>query len=234
MDIKNLKLLNDIVEWDIYTWKNAVEHWDRYITSNIECCDGKKVLDIGARDGGTSLYFALKGFSVICSDLNGPTECAYKLHQKYDVHNMVEYKSIDGTDISYPDNYFDIVSFKSVIGGIGYDDNYDNMDKTFKEIYRILKPDGILFFAENTKASIIHQFLRKNFVKWGSKWHYMSIDELNSYINIYKESVVKTYGFFNCFYKNSKIINVLDTLFNKIIKDNHKYMAYGHAIKRVE
>ena len=85
------ELFRDILEWDIQSWKQAVLFWDRF-TADIA---GARVLDIGARNGGLSLYFALKGAHVICSDLKGPNPQAAELHRKYNLSNRITYADID-------------------------------------------------------------------------------------------------------------------------------------------
>ena len=62
------ELIIDIVEWDIRNWWRAIEYWEE--THQFDDVKGKGVLDIGGRGGGLSLYWALKGAAVICSDVN--------------------------------------------------------------------------------------------------------------------------------------------------------------------
>ena len=69
------ELKRDIIEWDIVNWWRFIEFIDQ---SGIEF-EGKKILDIGGRNGGLSLYCALRGGTVICSDYNGPTPQALTL-----------------------------------------------------------------------------------------------------------------------------------------------------------
>jgi len=113
-------------------------------------------LDLGARNGGTSLFFALKGLNCVCSDLKGPTEQAKILHKKYNVCELIRYECVDCASIDYPDNTFDIVAFKSVMGSVGANKNFDNINKAFDEIYRVLKSDGILLFCENLRGGFLH------------------------------------------------------------------------------
>jgi len=81
------ELFRDILEWDIQSWKQAVLFWDRF-TADIA---GARVLDIGARNGGLSLYFALKGAHVICSDLKGqPFQGADSCHFRLAMSLAVE------------------------------------------------------------------------------------------------------------------------------------------------
>ena len=77
--------MKDIVEWDVVNWSRAISFWEKDI--HDKDLTGKKVLDIGGRNGGISLFFALKGCNVICSDINKDGfQKARALHEKYNVY----------------------------------------------------------------------------------------------------------------------------------------------------
>ena len=65
-------LRKDIIEWDVRNWGKVIDFIE---DSQLEFKE-KSVLELGARNGGLSLYYALKGAKVLCSDLNGPTKKA--------------------------------------------------------------------------------------------------------------------------------------------------------------
>ncbi len=154
--IMTKELTKDIIQWDIKSWSKALGYWD----SNIDWSKVQNGLELGGRQGGLSLWLALKGKQTICSDLKDTAE---PLHLRYNVTSLIEYQDIDATNIPY-ENHFDIKVFKSIIGGIGRNYNYEIQQKVFKEIYKALKPGGKLLFAENLIASSVHQKLRKKFV----------------------------------------------------------------------
>ena len=108
------QLIRHIVEWDVATWKQALPFWERCAGD----LTGAKVLDIGGRHGGLSLYFALRGCRVVCSDLQGPTKDAMALHKRYNASDQVCYREIDATGIDAPDGEFDVVSWARS-GGTG-------------------------------------------------------------------------------------------------------------------
>ena len=60
------KIPEEVIEWDVKNWSRAIEFWEKDIPENLE---GMKVLDIGGRNGGLSLFWALKGADVVCSDV---------------------------------------------------------------------------------------------------------------------------------------------------------------------
>ena len=109
------EFMQDVIEWDIKNWWRAISFWEEVYP--MQDLSGKKVLDIGGRNGGLSLYFALKGADVICSDIREDGFAkARELHKKYNVQQKVTYEAIDATNIPYKE-YFDIICFKSVLGG---------------------------------------------------------------------------------------------------------------------
>lgn len=76
------------------------------------------------------------------------------------MENLITYQDIDATQIPY-ENEFDIIVFKSIIGGIGRNDNKEIQQLVFNQIYKALKPGGQLLFAENLSASPLHRFFSK-------------------------------------------------------------------------
>ena len=110
----NDELIKDIIQWDISSWSKALHFWE----NNIDWSKVSNGLELGGREGGLSLWLALKGKEVVCSDLNDVKNTAEHLHEKHNVSNLVKYEDIDATVIPY-ENYFDVIVFKSIIGGIG-------------------------------------------------------------------------------------------------------------------
>jgi SAM-dependent methyltransferase len=224
------ELQNDIIQWDIKSWSKALSYWD----SNVEWDKVQNGLELGGREGGLSLWLALKGKTTVCSDLKDVKGTAEKLHLNYDISSLITYQDIDASDIPY-ENHFDIIVFKSIIGGIGREDNYEIQQKVFKEIHKALKPGGKLLFAENLIASPFHQFLRKRFVNWGSAWRYVSIKEMKGFLKDFSSYKIKTTGVLATFGRNESQRNSLSTidelLLNKVCPNNWKYISYGIAVK---
>ena len=157
------KLRNDIVEWDVQNWSRAIDFWK--LPNDLR---GKKVLDIGGRNGGLSLLFALMGANVVCSDINiHGFEKAKALHERYGVSDRIAYKQMDATALNTESEY-DIITYKSVWGAVGYDNHFDRQEIMARNIYRALKADGTLYFCENLTGSLLHRFLRNRFISWGN------------------------------------------------------------------
>jgi SAM-dependent methyltransferase len=220
----------DIIQWDIATWSKALNYWERH----TDWTKVSKALELGGREGGLSLWLGIKNIHTICSDLGDIAPIASPLHQKYKVSDYITYASIDATDIPY-ENQFDLIVFKSIIGGIGYNQNYERQKQVFKAIHRALKPEGQLLFAENLIASPLHRWLRRRFTDWGADWRYLNISELQECLQSFNEVSIKTTGFLAVFGRTEqqkKYLSYVDSsLFNYLLPDSWKYMAYGVATK---
>ena len=133
------ELVKDIIQWDIRSWSKVLTYWDK----NIDWDKVHNGLELGGREGGLSLWLALKGKEVICSDLRNVENTARQLHLKYKTTSLIKYQGIDATNIPYED-HFCIIVFKSIIGGVGAHNNIEAQKKAFSEIHKALKPAGSL------------------------------------------------------------------------------------------
>jgi len=224
------RLLKDIVGWDIATWKRALSVWDRLLGDVA----GAKVLDIGARRGGLSLYFALKGCTVICSDLGGPSPEATTLHERYGVADRVTYRDIDVTKIALPDDTFDIVCFKSVLGSLDRVGGPKAHLCAVREMHRVLKPGGWLAIAENMASSRLHAYLRRRFVPWAARWRYLTYDEVPELLAPFRESRVIFHGFLATFGRREwqrAMLHLLDVFLVPLLPNASRYLMIGAAMK---
>lgn len=223
-------LLKDIVQWDVYTWSKAILFWEE----NVNWNDVQNGLELGGHQGGLSLWLAMKGIDVVCSDLKDVKLTALKLHEKYPLIKSIQYEDIDATNIHY-ENHFDVIVFKSILGGIGRDNNCAAQKIVIDQVYKALKPGGKLLFAENAKGSRLLQWLRKKFVGWGSSWNYLSADEMQQLLKLFSSFEIKSTGVIAAFGNNESLRRVLATIDNKVLNyffsHRFKYVLYGYAQK---
>ena len=227
------KIKKDVIGWDITNWSQSLDLFDKSLNyKNI-----KNVLELGASEqsGGFSLFFANKNFKVTCSGLNKPNDKLISLHQKYACHSLINYESIDATNISVKEK-FDVVCFKSMLGGICRGENKKKADIVFKQIDKVLKPNGHLVFAENLCSTWFHMFLRNSFGdtigKKSGNWYFFSLDELIILIKKHYDIVgYSTTGFLACFGRSEWQKNILGFLdkfiFNHIIPKKWNYIFFG-------
>jgi SAM-dependent methyltransferase len=97
-------------------------------------------------------------------------------------------------DIPYSDR-FDVIIFKSVLGGIRNSIDKESQAKAIGEMHKALKTGGELFFAENLVASRIHKLFRQKYVSGGKKWRYISIQEVEEFMSPFSEIQHRTVGF---------------------------------------
>ncbi|HOW08754.1 MAG TPA: class I SAM-dependent methyltransferase [Bacteroidales bacterium] len=223
-------LIKDIIQWDTKSWSIPLEFWN----NNVDWDNIHDTLELGSYWGGLSLWLALKGKNVVCSDLKNTRKIAEPLHIKYGVTANIEYKDIDAKNIPYT-NSFDLIVFKSIIGGIGENNHIELQQKVFDEIHKALKPGGKLLFAENLVGSIFHQILRRNFVSWGKSWRFVTTEELKYFLREFSSYDLRTTGVIGALGRNEqqrRIFASFDKLIlNKLCPRNWNYIGYGIAEK---
>jgi len=227
------RYLSDVLQWDTYTWRKALYYWDDVLLSQIPPAGAGdlRALDIGARDGGLSLYLADKGIQVICSDVDGPSEQACELHKCYGVDSLVTYAAVDATAMPFGDAGFDLVIFKSMLGAVGQYLGIAAVDTVLDEVYRVLKPGGLVLFAENQEGSRFHRWARRRFIPWGTTYYYLPQSEVRRLFSRFATFDFKTYGFFSCVKKDFRPLALLDRLICLSKRSPSYYMAYGYAVK---
>jgi SAM-dependent methyltransferase len=221
--------LKDIIEWDIVNWSKALDYWETKIDLNREL----HCLEIGGRNGGLSLWLALNGNHVVCSDLESPKKNAFEIHKKYNCHSLIQYEAIDAADIPYR-NHFDLVIFKSILGGVSNNNRHHLKQKTIDGIHRALKEDGVLLFAENIETTLFHRILRTLFISWGKEWNYLKFHEIKTLFSSFKQLEYITVGFFGTFGRTERqrrFLGKVDGFFDKIVPEKKRYILIGIAKK---
>ncbi len=102
---------------------------------------GKKVLDVGCGEGYNTRIFVQQGARVTGVDMSEPM---IRLAQEEENEHplSIDYRVASWDDLSiFEENSFDVViSTMALMDGQGY-------ENALKEIFRVLKPDGSLFFS---------------------------------------------------------------------------------------
>lgn len=231
------RIIKDIVGWDTVNWSQALQYWDNYFPNgNLGCLNA---LELGSGfNGGLSLWLALKGIKVTCSGYHqkykGASDKAKSIHKAYGVDNLIEYQEVDATQIPYESSY-DIVCYKSMLGGIVRGGKLDIAQNVIKGIYDALKPGGVLFFAENITSTWLHKVMRKKYGSGKNKWRYFTIKEIEELHKQFDVFEYQTFGFLGCFGVNELQRTVLgkidQMLFSNVLPKNMNYILAGVAIK---
>jgi SAM-dependent methyltransferase len=223
-------MLDDVFE-DVQNWSVALGYWQSQTSLPTLAVDA---LEIGSRHGGISLWLATQGANVLCTDLDGPTMEARRKHERYGVADRVRYASVDAVAIAHASE-FDIVTFKSVLGGVGWEGQKVRQELAMSEIYKALKPGGELWFAENIVGSPLHQLARRYLVPWGCRWRYPTISEMLKFMAPYSSVQYQCFGFLGTFGRNrlqQTVLGKLDRmLVDKLVPASWRYIMIGVAKK---
>ncbi|MBA3900103.1 MAG: class I SAM-dependent methyltransferase [Bacteroidetes bacterium] len=221
------KVIQDVIQWDTVNWGKCLYLWQNHLKAdkNLTC------LEIGGRTGGLSLWAALKGYKVYCSDLENPEIIAKPLHQKYNVN--IEYLAVNALNMAY-NNHFDLIMIKSVMASIGAIRDKARIQQAVSQIHKALKPGGKLLFVENKRATPLHMLGRKLFTTWGSNLYYPTTDDMKEIFSPFSKVEYKTTGFLGCFGRTERqkhFLGKIDQAMNFAIPSSCNYVVYGVAEK---
>ncbi|MFH1827051.1 MAG: class I SAM-dependent methyltransferase [bacterium] len=109
--------------------------------ANAVKLDGLNILEIGSGRGGGAFYISnfLNPKSYIGMDICGK---AIKFCDKYYKKNNLSFMKGDALNLPFKNNHFDVVI------NVESSHSYQNIDKFFREVYQVLKPDGYFLFAD--------------------------------------------------------------------------------------
>lgn len=224
-------LLSNVIEWDVRNWGTALRYWARHSRQRL---DGCRALEIGGRNGGLSLWLALQGAEVLCSDVRGPGESAVALHRAYGVADRIRYAKLDATSIPYSE-CFDLIAFKSVLGAIGSRGRVDRQVAALGQMHHALRQNGELFFAENLAASPVHSYFRRRKRKWGHTWRYVTVSEMLRFLSPFTHVAYHTLGFAGAFGRTEsqrRLLGSLDRAFmDALVPPTWRYIIVGVARK---
>lgn len=228
--------IQEIIEWDVRNWSRLVHYWQPVLE---QLPRNSKVLAIGERNGGLSLWLALMGFRVTCTDITDVAASAAPLHEKYGKQDRIEYRQLDIVNDEWQEEQFDIIIGKSVIGGVkptrgrSSSRNFEALEQAMHNIHRLLKPGGYFFSAENLQGGILNRYMRKR-LKGGKGWYYLSLPELNRLFNAFSLVQTKTFGILPTFF-SSKSVNMFMYFINRcmqpVLPGSSKYIAFTIARK---
>jgi len=225
--------LKDFVGWDVPTWSAAIEYWDRLLAAHPKR-EHERGLELGAHYGGLSLYLAARrGVTMVCTDLKSPEHWARPQHEAFGMDRLIVWEPANALELGYQDASFDFVIFKSLLGEIGTTDKRDNKRLMVAEVLRVLKPGGVVLFAENMVASPVHVLARSAFRGWGKNWGYTTIPEMRELFAEFTELHYETTGFLVAFAPSrlKPLVREIDRRLDLLLPENSRYVIYGSAVK---
>jgi SAM-dependent methyltransferase len=128
--------LDDVLVRECFQAPTALEN--RFILSRMGPLRGKRLLDIGAGLGESSVYFALQGAQVTMTDISPVmVQTGRELARRYGVE--VEGIVAEAEDLGVAAESFDYVYIANTIHHVR------DRDALFQKIHRALKPGGFFF-----------------------------------------------------------------------------------------
>jgi hypothetical protein len=222
----------DVLGWDVVTWSCTLDYWPRHATVDLSL---SRALEVGAgQSGGLSLWLALQGSTVLCTTQGGVSDRVRRLHQRYGVADRVAYDNLDVLQLSECES-FDVVAFKSVLGGIGTGGFFERQRQAVHRLHRALKPGGNLLFAENLIGTRAHTAFRSRFGAGKDYWRYPTIPEMDLLLEPFTAVSYTTAGFLGAWGANDaqrRLTGAVDAfLCRHLVPSQWQYVIVGVAIK---
>jgi SAM-dependent methyltransferase len=222
-------LERDVIQWDVRSWRRGLRFWRPW----LDRLQPANALAIGERGGGLSLWLALHDVRVLCTDLWIRAE-TQALHQRYGVSDRITYAEQDVTALTLPDERFDLVIFKSVVGALW---TRERQERAFAEIHRVLRPGGVLLFAENLSSTRVHGWLRERFIEldpWRHQWRYLDARHDRDLFAAFAQAEFWTSGFLANLGRNETqrdLLARLDGVLCPLVPRTWHYILFGACIK---
>ena len=220
---------NDALGWDVHNWYRALAFVDARLES--DWLRGKRGLELGAGfNGGLSLWLALRGVRMTCSgchpSFDDVSDVTKEIHRKYRLSDVI-YERVDATRIPYTGS-FDIVAFRSVIGGISRSADIETARGVVQQAEAALRPGGKLIMLENLAATPLHRYLRQRYGSGAHGWQYYSIGEFLSLLEGFHGVSYMATGFLGCFGRTERqrsLLGWIDGGLDSLIPSRWNYIV---------
>ncbi|MFC1907289.1 class I SAM-dependent methyltransferase [Chloroflexota bacterium] len=118
-------------------------------------CRNKLVLDYGCGAGASSIWLAKMGAIVTGIDISKVSiDLCNELAERENVNDRTSFLVADAEALDFPDNHFDIVWCGAIL-------HHLDIQKAYREIVRLLKPEGVAVCQEALGHNPLINFYRR-------------------------------------------------------------------------
>jgi ubiquinone/menaquinone biosynthesis C-methylase UbiE len=143
---------------------------------DARCVPGKMVLDFACGNGENGVYAATVGADCIGIDISPEgVENANKNAQKFGVDNRCRFETMDGENMTFPDNTFDLAVEYGAL-------HHVELDAALAELARVMKPNGEMICVEALRHNPLIHWYRRLTPHLRTEWeveHILGVESLD-------------------------------------------------------
>jgi ubiquinone/menaquinone biosynthesis C-methylase UbiE len=222
---------DELLVYEAFEAPTAFEN--KFIAATMGPPKGKKLLDVGAGLGESSVYFALKGADVTYTDISeGMAQFAQQLSARHGV--SIQTIVMAGENLQLPENYFDIAYIANTIHHV------TDKDALFLQIQRALKPGGRFFSIDPLKYNPVIDAYRKMATEVRTEDEApLGTDDLNLigkyFVNVqHREFWISTLTLFLKYYLIDRVHPNADRYWKRIFKENNKGLWWWQPFRALD
>ena len=222
--------LDQVAVHEAFEAPTAVEN--RAILELMGDLRGKRLLDVGAGLGESSVYFALRGAEVTAIDISpGMVRCAVELGQLHGV--KIDGVVQSGEELNVPANYYDIVYVANTIHHV------TDKDRLFGQIQQALKP-GRRFFsldplAYNPVIEIYRRMATKVRTEDEAPLTFADVDRAGKYFaGVHREFWILTLSLFGKYFLVDRVHPNADRYWKRIFRESASSLWWWMPLERTD
>lgn len=148
----------------------------QYSWLKAKCEKGAKLLDFACGNGENGIFSAQSGATVVGIDISPEgVDNANDNAKQFGLENKCEFKVMDGENMTFPDNTFDLCVEYGAL-------HHVDIDKAMSELHRVLKPGGEMICVEALRHNPFIHWYRKKTPHLRTEWevnHILRVQDLD-------------------------------------------------------
>jgi len=190
------------------------EHRRRMATWIEKYCPAAVALDFCCGEGEGAIKMARAGARVHGIDISADSLVLAR-EAANDLPNPPEFKVMDAENLSFPDNTFDVIYAAGCL-------HHVDLDRTFKELHRVLKPEGRIMCNEALAHNPVFHLYRKLTPKLRTPWevpHILHVSDIMKADRYFSKIDVR-FHYLTCLlavpFRRTPVFNAVLTVLEKI------------------